>query len=149
MILQFRVDMFLMPNNEKIASDFIMRVCVYLRYIHLQNKSKTNDFLYQFCRLFVLLKKDIRTDLQLSNAPNAVNAVRLYVRRMPSKIIKSKFLYPDYGVLSLASKGMSARCFVCKDYDKNIHWERRVLHELYDIFKLRCKMHCLWSDLRY
>ena len=55
MIFQFRVDMFLRPNNEKIASDFIMHVCVYLKYIHLQNKRKTDDFLYQICRLFALL----------------------------------------------------------------------------------------------
>ena len=55
MIFQFRVDMFLMPNNEKITSDLIMCVCVYSKYIHLQNASKTNDFLFQISRLFVLL----------------------------------------------------------------------------------------------
>ena len=49
MIFQFRLDMFVRPNNEKTTSDFIMCVCVYLKYIHLQNKSKTNDFL---CHLF-------------------------------------------------------------------------------------------------
>ena len=59
MIFQFRVDMFLRPNNEKIASDFIMRVCVYLKYIHPQNKSKTNYFLYQICPLFVLLNGNV------------------------------------------------------------------------------------------
>ena len=68
MIFQFRVDMFLRPNNEKTTSDFIMCVCVYLKYIHLQNKSKTNDFLCQISRLFVLLKaqqfgKDVREDV--------------------------------------------------------------------------------------
>ena len=56
MIFQFRVDMFLRPNNDKTTSDFIMCVCVYLQYIYLQNKSKTNDFLCQISRLFVLLK---------------------------------------------------------------------------------------------
>ena len=55
MIFQFRVDMFLRLNNEKITSDFIMCVCVYSKYIHLQNSSKTNDFLFQISRLFVLL----------------------------------------------------------------------------------------------
>ena len=55
MIFQFRVDMFLRPNNEKITSDFIMCVCVYSKYIHLHNSSKTNDFLFQISRLFVLL----------------------------------------------------------------------------------------------
>ena len=49
--------MFLRLNNEKITSDFIMCVCVYSKYIHLQNSSKTNDFLFQISRLFVLLKK--------------------------------------------------------------------------------------------
>ena len=57
MIFQFRVDMFLRPNNEKITSDFIMCVCVYSKYTHLQNSSKTNDFLCQNSRLFVLLNK--------------------------------------------------------------------------------------------
>ena len=33
-----------------------MCVCVYLKYIHLQNKSKTNHFLCQISRLFILLK---------------------------------------------------------------------------------------------
>ena len=56
MIFQFRVDMFLRLNNEKITSDFIMCVCVYSKYIHLHNSSKTNDFLFQISRLFVLLK---------------------------------------------------------------------------------------------
>ena len=55
MIFQFRVDMFLRPNNEKITSDFIMCVCVYSKYTILQNSSKTNDFLCQISRLFVLL----------------------------------------------------------------------------------------------
>ena len=55
-IFQFRVDMFLRPNNEKTTSDFIMCVCVHSKYIHLQNKSKTNDFRYQISRLFDLLK---------------------------------------------------------------------------------------------
>ena len=49
--------MFLRLNNEKITSDFIMCVCVYSKYIHLQNLSKTNDFLFQISRLFVLLKQ--------------------------------------------------------------------------------------------
>ena len=57
--------MFLRPNNEKIASDFIMRVCVYLKYIHLQNKSKTNNFLYQICRLFILLKGILQYERQI------------------------------------------------------------------------------------
>ena len=48
--------MFLRQNNEKTTSDFIMCVCVHLKYIQLQNKSKTNDFLCQISRLFVLLK---------------------------------------------------------------------------------------------
>ena len=56
-IFQFRVDMFLRPNNEKITSDFIMCVCVYSKYIHLQNSSKTNDFLFLISRLFVLLNR--------------------------------------------------------------------------------------------
>ena len=56
MIFQFRVDMFLRQNNEKTTSDFIMCVCVYSKYIHLQNKTKTNDFRYQISRLFDLLK---------------------------------------------------------------------------------------------
>ena len=56
MIFQFRVDMFLRQNNEKTTSDFIMCVCVYSKYIQLQNKSKTNDFLCQISRLFILLK---------------------------------------------------------------------------------------------
>ena len=47
--------MVLRPNNEKTTSDFIMCVCVYSKYIHLQNKSKTNDFRYQISRLFDLL----------------------------------------------------------------------------------------------
>ena len=47
--------MFLRPNTEKITSDFIMCVCVYSKYIHLENSSKTNDFLFQISRLFVLL----------------------------------------------------------------------------------------------
>ena len=47
--------MFLGPNNEKTTSDFIMCVCAYSKYIHLQNKSKTNDFRYQISRLFDLL----------------------------------------------------------------------------------------------
>ena len=55
MIFQFRVDMFLRLNNEKITSDFIMCVCVYSKYTPLQNSSKTNDFLFQISRLFVLL----------------------------------------------------------------------------------------------
>ena len=41
---------------RKITSDFIMCVCVYSKYTHLQNSSKTNDFLCQISRLFVLLK---------------------------------------------------------------------------------------------
>ena len=57
MIFQFRVDIFLRPNNEKTTSDFIMCVSVYSKYIHLQNRSKTNDFRYQISRLFVLLKQ--------------------------------------------------------------------------------------------
>ena len=56
MIFQFRIDMLLRPNNEKTTSDFIMCVCVYSKYIYLQNKSKTNDFRYQISRLFDLLK---------------------------------------------------------------------------------------------
>ena len=55
MIFQFRVDVFLRLNNEKITSDFIMCVCVYSKYTHLQNSSKTNDFLFQISRLLVLL----------------------------------------------------------------------------------------------
>ena len=47
MIFQFRVEMFLRLNNEKITSDFIMCVCVYSKYTYLQNSSKTNDFLFQ------------------------------------------------------------------------------------------------------
>ena len=47
--------MLLRPNNEKTTSDFIMCVCVYSKYIYLQNKSKTNDFRYQISRLFDLL----------------------------------------------------------------------------------------------
>ena len=60
MIFQLRVDMFLMQNNEKTTSDFIMCVCIYSKYIHLQNKSKTNDFRYQISRLFFLLKIYLR-----------------------------------------------------------------------------------------
>ena len=48
--------MFLRPNNKKITSDFIMCVCVYSKCTILQNSSKTNDFLCQISRLFVLLK---------------------------------------------------------------------------------------------
>ena len=40
---------------RKTTSDFIMCVCVYSKYIHLQNESKTNDFRYQITRLFVRL----------------------------------------------------------------------------------------------
>ena len=76
MIFQFRVDMFLRPNNEKATSDFIMCVCVYLKYIHLQNKSKANDFLCQISRLFVLL--------------NYVNFCSEITRKYSKNILNSK-----------------------------------------------------------
>ena len=56
MIFQFRVDMFLRQNNEKTTSYFIMCLCVYLKYMHIHNKSKTNGFLYLISSVIVLLK---------------------------------------------------------------------------------------------
>ena len=32
--------------------------------------------------------------------------------------MKSKFLYQDVDVVSLADKGIVVRCFVCRNYDK-------------------------------
>ena len=32
--------------------------------------------------------------------------------------MKTKFLYQDVDVVSLADKGILARCFVCRNYDK-------------------------------
>ena len=32
--------------------------------------------------------------------------------------MKSKFLYQDVDVLSLAEKGIVVRCFVCRNYEK-------------------------------
>ena len=32
----------------------------------------------------------------------------------------SKFLYQDVDVVSLTDKGMVVRCFVCRNYDKDI-----------------------------
>ena len=32
--------------------------------------------------------------------------------------MKSKFLYQDFDVVSLADKGIVIRCFVCRNYDK-------------------------------
>ena len=32
--------------------------------------------------------------------------------------MKSKFLYQDVDVVSLADKGIIVRCFVCRNYDK-------------------------------
>ena len=55
MIFQFRVDMFFTQNNEKTTSDFIMCVCVYFKYMHIQNKSKTNGFLCLISGVLVLL----------------------------------------------------------------------------------------------
>ena len=69
MIFQLRVDMFLRPNNEKTTSEFIICVCVYSKYIHLQNISKTNDFRYQISRLFVLLKMHCSVARHLFSKP--------------------------------------------------------------------------------
>ena len=50
--------MFLRQNNEKTTSDFIMCVCVHLKCMHIQNKSKTNDFLCLISGVLVLLNLD-------------------------------------------------------------------------------------------
>ena len=34
--------------------------------------------------------------------------------------MKSKFLYQDVDVVSLADKGIVAKCFVCRNYDKHL-----------------------------
>ena len=81
MIFQFRVDMFLRPNNEKITSDFIMCVCVYSKYTHLQNSSKTNEFLCQISRLFILLNIVHFTDYSCSCInKTSMNATQLSAR---------------------------------------------------------------------
>ena len=39
------------------------------------------------------------------------------VCRVSMKLMKSKFLYQDVHVVSLADKGIVVRCFVCRNYD--------------------------------
>ena len=56
----------------------------------------------------VFIPKEVRTDLKICKI----------VCRVSRKYMKSKFLYQDVDVVSLADKGIVVRCFVCRNYDK-------------------------------
>ena len=63
----------------------------------------------------VSIPKEVRTALSLSSTSDAENSVRLCVG---SKRVKSKFLYQDADVVTLADKCLVIRNFVCRNYDK-------------------------------
>ena len=48
--------------------------------------------------------------------------------------MKSKFLYQDVDVVSLADKGIVVRCFVCWNYDKVLMETRKFCGPYYLIF---------------
>ena len=65
----------------------------------------------------VSIPNEVRTDLWLSSTSDAEKSVRLYVG-FPRERVKSKFLWQDADVMSLADKCIVVGCFVCWDYDK-------------------------------
>ena len=63
----------------------------------------------------------MRTDLWLSSTFDAEKICKL-VCRVPRKRVKSKFLYQDADVITLADKCILVvvRSFVCRNYDKGL-----------------------------
>ena len=127
--------MFLRPNNEKITSDFIMCVCVYSKYIHLQNSSKTNDFLFQISR-FVLLNYEKSVDLYKNN-------MFLFLSSFFGKLFTNTFSY-----MTLKSYiNINLYFLILKKVDKcKVSFEKKVSFELsykvisnYTVYSLEIK----------
>ena len=74
----------------------------------------------------VSIPNEVRTDLWLSSTSDTERSVRLYVGfpgselspGVPREWVKSKCLWQDADVISLADKCIVVGCFVCGDYDK-------------------------------